>query len=81
MTGVKQDENQEAATDDEVAFFEIKKRSYDPQTGLNFFDDERLIRSREAMILAVQIFNSAALGDVAPNLPSFITGLCSRCGP
>ena len=30
-------------------------------TGLNQYDDERLIRAREAMILAVQIFNSPAL--------------------
>jgi hypothetical protein len=37
ITGVKQDPNQEAVSDEEVAFFEIKKRSYDPQTGLNFF--------------------------------------------
>jgi hypothetical protein len=36
ITGVKQNESQEAASDEEVAFFEIKKRSYDPQTGLNF---------------------------------------------
>ncbi|MCY4239257.1 MAG: DUF3644 domain-containing protein [Rhodospirillaceae bacterium] len=61
ITGVKQDTKQKAATNDEVAFFEIKKRSFDPKTGLNLFDDERLIRAREAMILAVQIFNSPAL--------------------
>lgn len=61
ITGVKKDIAQEAATNDEVAFFEVKKRSFDPQTGLNQYDDERLIRAREAMILAVQIFNSAAL--------------------
>ena len=61
ITEVKKDQNQKAASDNEVAFFEIKKRAFDPKTGLNFFDDERLIRSREAMILAVQIFNSAAL--------------------
>jgi hypothetical protein len=61
ITGVKQSKAQEPASDEEVAFFRIKKRSYDPQTGLNFYDDERLIRAREAMILAVQIFNSAAL--------------------
>lgn len=61
ITEVKKDQNQKAASDNEVAFFEIKKRSFDPKTGLNFFDDERLIRAREAMILAVQIFNSAAL--------------------
>ena len=61
ITEVKKDQNQKAASDTEVSFFEIKKRSFDPKTGLNFFDDERLIRAREAMILAVQIFNSAAL--------------------
>ena len=38
-----------------------QESSYDRQTGLSFFDDERRIRSREAMILAAQIFNSAAL--------------------
>ena len=36
-----------------------EKQSIDPVTGLNLFDDERLIRAREAMILAVQLFNSA----------------------
>src|SRR5690606_27260466 len=61
ITGVKKNENEALATDDEVAFFQIKKRSYDQQTGLNQYDDERLIRAREAMILAVQIFNSPAL--------------------
>ena len=61
ITGVKKDTKQPSASDDEVAFFEIKKRSYDHNTGLNIFDNERLIRAREAMILAVQIFNSAAL--------------------
>ena len=61
ITGVKKNTNQELASDDEVAFFQLKKRAYDLQTGLNQFDDERLIRAREAMILAVQIFNSAAL--------------------
>lgn len=61
ITGVKKDANQKAASDDEVAFFELKKRSFDPHTGLNQYDDERLVRAREAMILAVQIFNSASL--------------------
>lgn len=60
VTEVKNNKRQNAATDDEVAFYEIKKQSIDPATGLNLFDDERLIRAREAMILAVQIFNSAA---------------------
>lgn len=61
ITEVKQNNNQRLASDEELEFFQIKKRSYDPQTGLNLFDDERLIRAREAMILAVQIFNSAGL--------------------
>jgi Protein of unknown function (DUF3644) len=52
---------QNAASDGEVEFFQIKKQSFDSKTGLNLFDDECLIRAREAMILAVQIFNSAAL--------------------
>lgn len=58
VTGVKQDPDQVAAGDEELAVFQLKKRSYDPRTGLNLVDDERLIRSREAMILAVQVFNS-----------------------
>ena len=61
ISGVKKDANQGAAGDDEVAFFQLHRRAYDLQTGLNRYDDERLIRAREAMILAVQIFNSAAL--------------------
>lgn len=61
ITEVKINQRQKVASDDEVAFFEIKKNSFDPKTGLNLFDDERLIRAREAMIFAVQIFNSAAL--------------------
>jgi hypothetical protein len=61
VTGVKKDTNLQPADDEEVDFFLLKKRSYDQQTGLNRYDDERLIRSREAMILAVQVFNSAAL--------------------
>ncbi len=61
ITEVKFDKKQKPASKDEVSFFQIRKKSVDPKTGLNFFDDERLIRSREAMILAVQIFNSGAL--------------------
>lgn len=61
ITGVKQDSSQKPSTDDQVEFYKIKKRSYDPKTGLNLFDDERLIRAREAMILGVQVFNSAGL--------------------
>jgi hypothetical protein len=61
ITGVKKDANIPLATDEQVAFFQIKKSSYDLKTGLNFFDNERLVRAREAMVLAVQVFNSPAL--------------------
>lgn len=61
VTEVKKNDRQRAASDDEVEFYLLKKKSYDQRTGLNLFDDERLIRAREAMILAVQIFNSTAL--------------------
>lgn len=59
ITEVKQNKRQKVASDDELVFYEVKKQSNDPETGLNLFDDERLIRAREAMILAVQIFNGA----------------------
>lgn len=66
ITNIKQDDIQkyapvEAASEDEVGFFLRKLDAYDPQTGLNFFDDERLIRAREAMMLGVQVFNSPML--------------------
>lgn len=49
------------ASDDDLAFFLRKLEAFDPKTGLNLYDDERLIRSREAMLLAVQVFNSPTL--------------------
>jgi hypothetical protein len=58
ITGVKKDGNIKPATADEVSFYKKKKQSYDWHTGLNLYDDERLIRAREAMILAVHVFNS-----------------------
>jgi Protein of unknown function (DUF3644) len=61
ITEVKKDTEQLSATDVEVQLFRLKKVSFDPKTTLNQFDDERLVRSREAMIPAVQIFNSASL--------------------
>ena len=61
VTEVKQDPRIKLASDDEVDFYIKKKDSYDPKTGLNLYDDERLIRAREAMILAVQVFNSPGL--------------------
>jgi hypothetical protein len=58
IAGVKQDASISPASAEEVAFFKRKKRSFDPFTGLNLHGDERLIRAREAMVLAVTIFNS-----------------------
>lgn len=60
IAGVKKNDKIVPASPEEVAFFKRKKLSYDPNTGLNLYNDERLIRAREAMILAVTIFNSAA---------------------
>lgn len=61
ITEVKKNAGQIAASDAELAAFERLKQSYDPVTGLNFYEHERIIRAREAMILAVQLFNSPAL--------------------
>ena len=62
ITEVKHDLRATPADDDEVDFFIRKKRAYDPQTGLNPYEHERLVRAREAMILAVQAFNNPGLG-------------------
>ena len=58
IAGVKKNPNISPASPEEVAFFRRKKTSFDPITGLNVYNDERLIRAREAMIMAVTIFNS-----------------------
>ncbi len=57
ITSVKHDAGIVPAPDDEVQYFLRWKRAFDPVTGLNCYDDERLVRAREAMILAVQVFN------------------------
>ena len=59
IAGVKKSLTISPASPEEVAFFKRKKRSFDPVTRLNLYGDERLIRAREAMLLAVTIFNSA----------------------
>ncbi|MGR3679337.1 MAG: DUF3644 domain-containing protein, partial [Paracoccaceae bacterium] len=58
---VKADSNQKLATTSEFKNFERFKRSFDPKTGLNPYNDERLVKSREAMKLAVGVFNNPAL--------------------
>ncbi|KQS65091.1 hypothetical protein ASG39_07405 [Rhizobium sp. Leaf371] len=61
ISAVKTDTQQEAATPGEVEYWLKWKKAIDPQTGLNRYDHEHLIRAREATILAVQVFNSAGL--------------------
>lgn len=61
ITTVKKNPNQEISSAEEIEFYTKYKRSQDLLTGLNPYDDERLVRAREAMILAVQIFNSPAM--------------------
>jgi hypothetical protein len=61
ITEVKQNDRIAPATAKDLEFFKAKKQAYDQKTGLNLFDDERLVRARESMILAVQVFNSPAL--------------------
>lgn len=58
IAGVKKNDKITPASPEEVSFFKRKKYSFDPVTGLNLYGNERLIRAREAMILAVMIFNS-----------------------
>ena len=45
ITAVKQDDRHSPASNEEVEFFVLKKRSYDPVTGLNRFEHERLNHS------------------------------------
>jgi len=61
ITEVKQNSAIFPVEDDTVEYYKLEKQSFDPRTGLSNFHDERLIRCREAMIVAVQIFNSPLL--------------------
>ena len=61
ITGVKNNASIAPASPEEVAFFKRKKRSFDPITGLNLYGNERLIRAREAMLLAVTIIQQRKL--------------------
>jgi len=46
------------ASKQQVEAFRQKKLLFDHLTGLCRYDDERLVRAREAMILAVELFNT-----------------------
>ena len=61
VTGVKHDSNQKVASEKELDRFVRIKHSFDPATGLNPYEHERLVRAREAMLLAVSVFNSPVL--------------------
>jgi hypothetical protein len=67
ISAVKNDPNQAAASEVEFRSFEVFKRSFDFRTGLNPFTDEILIKSREAMKLAVSVFNNPTLNFRAEN--------------
>jgi hypothetical protein len=51
----------EPATEEEVARYRFEKSLVDLKTGLSPFADERLVRAREAMLVAVQTFNNPLL--------------------
>lgn len=58
ISGVKKNDAIEAATKSQVEAFKYQKLLFDHQAGLCPIDDERLFRAREAMILAVELFNT-----------------------
>jgi Protein of unknown function (DUF3644) len=58
ISGIKADGSVEPATKQQVEAFRHKKLLFDHVTGLCPIDNERLVRAREAMILAVELFNT-----------------------
>ncbi|WP_438980804.1 DUF3644 domain-containing protein [Lentibacter sp.] len=58
ISGVKNDAFIEPCSKEKFDQYLRFKRSFDLKTGLNPFVDERLIKSREAMKLAVSVFNN-----------------------
>ena len=58
ISGVKADGALVPATKQQVEAFRHKKLHFDHVTGLCPIDNERLVRAREAMILAVELFNT-----------------------
>lgn len=58
ISGVKANDKIEPASKKQVEAFRRKKLLFDHVTGLCPLDDERLVRAREAMILAVELFNT-----------------------
>jgi Protein of unknown function (DUF3644) len=58
ISGVKADGTIVPATKQQIEAFRHKKLIFDHVTGLCPIDNERLVRAREAMILAVELFNT-----------------------
>ncbi len=58
IAGIKADGMVVPATKQQVDAFRQKKLLFDHVTGLCPIDNERLVRAREAMILAVELFNT-----------------------
>lgn len=61
IAGIKADDKVEPATKQQVDAFRRKKLLFDHVTGLCPIDNERLVRAREAMILAVELFNTSRI--------------------
>jgi hypothetical protein len=75
ITTVKKDATIQPASDEEIEFFKKRKQSFDPVTGLNLYYDERLMRAREAMILAVTISTAAPINSKPACSPFLRTSL------
>lgn len=58
VTEVKQNDNIRPRSEEDTSRFIRRKKAYDYSTGLNRYEDERLVRAREAMKMAVTAFNS-----------------------
>ncbi len=61
VSGVRHNKNVKPATQKEFDNYDRIKSSFDSVTGLNPYINERLIRAREAMMLAVGTFNNPTL--------------------
>lgn len=58
ITEVKKNSHIKSAAEADIRHYIKVQSAYDPKTLLNPYLDERLIKAREAMLAAVQIFNS-----------------------
>lgn len=61
ISTIKKSKKIAPASDAEIARFRLERSMADLRTGLSPLADERLVRAREAMLLAVQVFNMPLL--------------------